>query len=74
VYGGSLLALDQGPVVIQVPDFGKRFWVYQVVDLRTDSFADLIAMYGTKPGFYLLVGPDWKGDVPQSGTCITTGP
>ncbi len=65
VYGGALLALDQSPVVIQVPDFGKRFWVYQVVDTRTDSFADLGAMYGTKPGFYLLVGPDWKGVTPS---------
>ena len=62
VYGAGLLALDQRPVVVQVPDFGDRFWVYQVVDLRTDSFADLGKMYGTKPGFYLLVGPDWKGD------------
>jgi hypothetical protein len=26
-------------VVVQVPDFGTRFWVYQIVDLRTDSFA-----------------------------------
>jgi hypothetical protein len=24
--------------VIQVPDFGARFWVYQVVDDRTDSY------------------------------------
>ena len=51
--------------MIQVPDFGDRFWVYQVVDVRTDSFADLGKMYGTKPGFYLLAGPDWKGEVPQ---------
>ena len=50
--------------MLQVPDFGDRFWVYQVVDLRTDSFADLGKMYGTKPGFYLLVGPDWSGAMP----------
>ena len=56
VYGGGPLTLDVSPVV-QVPDFGSRFWVYQVVDLRTDSFAELGAMYGTKPGFYLLSGP-----------------
>ena len=56
VYGFGLLALDQSPIVVQVPDFGDRFWVYQVVDLRTDSFADFGKMYGTKPGFYLLVG------------------
>src|SRR5260221_6073597 len=65
VYGGGSLALDVSPVVVQAPDFGKRFWVYQIVDVRTDSFASLGAMYGTKPGFYLLVGPNWKGEVPK---------
>jgi hypothetical protein len=70
VYGGGVLALDQSPVIVQVPDFGKRFWVYQVIDMRTDSFADLGAMYGTKPGFYLLVGPDWKGIVPGGITGV----
>lgn len=64
-YGGGPLALDVSPVVMQVPDFGARFWVYQVVDLRTDSFASLGKMYGTTPGFYLLVGPDWHGDIPK---------
>lgn len=65
VYGIGALALDKSPVVVQVPDFGGRFWVYQIVDLRTDSFAELGKMYGSKPGFYLLVGPDWKGAVPN---------
>jgi hypothetical protein len=64
VYGFGLLDFSQDAVVIQVPDFGERFWVYQVVDERTDSFAQLGKMYGTKPGFYLLTGPDWKGTVP----------
>ncbi|UHQ18577.1 DUF1254 domain-containing protein [Lysobacter sp. KIS68-7] len=70
VYGGGPFAFDVSPVVVQVPDFGSRFWVYQIVDLRTDSFADLGAMYGTKPGFYLLVGPGWKGDVPAGITQV----
>src|SRR5215472_7632108 len=65
VYGAGSLALDLSPVVIQVPEFGDRFWVYQIVDKRTDSFADLGKMYGTTPGFYLLVGPNWKGEVPK---------
>ncbi len=56
VYGLGLLALDVSPVVIQVPDFGDRFWVYQIVDLRTDSFAQLGKMHGTTRGFYLLAG------------------
>jgi len=65
VYGAGSIALDLEPVVLQVPDFGDRFWVYQVVDLRSDSFADLGKMYGSEPGFYLLVGPGWKGEVPK---------
>src|ERR1700756_5973079 len=46
VYGAGSIALDIEPVVIQVPDFGDRFWVYQMVDLRSDSFAELGKMYG----------------------------
>ena len=65
VYGQSVLALDREPFVIQVPDFGKRFWVYQIVDQRTDSFASIGKMYGTKPGAYLLVGPNWPGTTPK---------
>jgi hypothetical protein len=68
VYGLGLLALDVSPVVIQVPDFGDRFWVYQIVDPRTDSFVQLGKMYGTVPGFYLLVGPNWNGEVPKGIT------
>ena len=56
--------------MIQVPDFGDRFWVYQVVDLRTDSFVQLGKMYGTTPGFYLLVGPHWNGEVPKGITRV----
>jgi hypothetical protein len=64
VYGAGFLALDEQPVIVQVPDFGDRFWVYRIVDQRTDSFAWLGKQYGTKPGLYLLVGPNWKGETP----------
>ena len=70
VYGLGMLALDVSPVVIQVPDFGDRFWVYQIVDLRTDSFAQLGKMHGTTPGFYLLVSPNWQDDVPKGITRV----
>src|SRR5215472_8589604 len=65
VYGACALALDITPVVIQVPYFGDRFWVYQVVDLRTDGVVQLGKMYGTTPGFYMVVAPNWQGDVPK---------
>ena len=70
VYGIGALGLDVSPVEIQVPDFGDRFWVYQIVDIRTDSFVQIGKMYNTTPGFYLLVGPDWKGETPKGITRV----
>jgi hypothetical protein len=65
VYGAGYQHLDTKPVIVQVPDFGGRFFTYQLADARTDSFASIGKQYRTKPGFYLLVGPNWKADVPS---------
>jgi hypothetical protein len=70
VYGFGALDSKLGPSVVQVPDFADRFWVYQVVDQRTDSFVRLGAMYDTKPGFYLVAHEDWDGDVPDGITNV----
>lgn len=70
VYGLGFFDLDQEPVVVQVPDFGDRFWVYAAYDQRTDQFGQLGKPYGTKPGFYLLVGPNWDGKTPNGITGV----
>src|SRR5271155_100251 len=64
VYGAGFQHVDTQPVVVQVPDFGNRFFVYQIADARTNSFGTIGRQYGTKPGFYLVAGPNWKGSVP----------
>lgn len=64
-YGFGTIDGDRGPSVVQVPDFEGRFWVYQCVDQRTDSFVQLGAMYETKQGLYLLAPESWDGDVPD---------
>lgn len=65
VYGAGYFALDKGPIVFQVPNFGDRFWVYALYDARTDEFAEIGKPYGTEPGFYMMVGPNWKGETPN---------
>src|SRR5262245_56019756 len=64
VYGLGFFSLDEEPVVVQVPDFKDRFWVYAMYDARTNQFGEVGKPYGSKPGFYLLVGPRWKGEKP----------
>jgi hypothetical protein len=70
VYGLGFFSLDEEPVIAQVPDFGDRFWVYAMYDQRTDQFGELGKPYKTKPGFYLLVGPNWKGEKPAGVEAI----
>ncbi|OKO84152.1 hypothetical protein AC630_09630 [Bradyrhizobium sp. AS23.2] len=70
VYGFGYADLDKNPIVFQVPDFGDRFWVYALYDARTDEFSKIGKPYGTKPGFYLMVGPGWKGETPAGITAV----
>jgi hypothetical protein len=64
VYGLGFFSLDEEPAILQVPDFGARFWLYALYDAQTEQFAEIGKPYNTTPGFYLIVGPNWDGDVP----------
>jgi hypothetical protein len=46
VYGLGFFDLDTEPVVIQVPNFGNRFWVYALYDQRTEQFGRVGKPYG----------------------------
>ena len=74
VYGAGYQHLDSKPVVVQVPDFGDRFYIYQIADARTESFCPIGKQYRSKPGFYLLVGPNWKGRIPANVTGVCRSP
>jgi|GEM_PF-931997 len=74
VYGNGFFALDAEPVIIQVPDFGDRFWVYALYDNRSDQFGRLGKPYATKLGFYLLAGPNWRGQTPPGVNAVVRAP
>lgn len=38
---------------------------YALYDQRTDEIGRIGQQYGTKPGFYMIVGQNWDGDVPE---------
>ena len=74
VYGLGFFSLDEQPVIVQVPVIGDRFWVYAIYDARTDQVGQLGKPYGSKPGFYLLAGPNWQGDVPAGVNEVLRSP
>ena len=70
VYGAGSLALDVSPVVIQVPDFGDRFWVYQIVEPAHRQLCAARQDVRHDAGLLLLAGPNWRGDVPKGITKV----
>ncbi|MCW2918534.1 MAG: hypothetical protein JWN52_6602 [Actinomycetia bacterium] len=64
-YTVGWLSLAQGPLVIDVPDTGGRFYTFQFMDAWSNSFAYVgSGATGTKAGSYLLAPPGWTGEVP----------
>lgn len=65
-YSRAWLDLRYGPVVIETPDTQGRFYSIQMLDMYSETFANLgKRLFGTKPRKFLITGPNWTGDVPK---------
>ncbi|MHC8394195.1 DUF1254 domain-containing protein [Pseudomonas sp. LB3P93] len=74
-YSRALLDLRGEPLVLQVPTVEGRYYSFQVVDMRTDNL-DYIGTRatGNQAGRYLIVGPDWQGDMPAGFNGVIRSP
>jgi len=64
-YFGSLLDLTDGPVVLTVPNFQKRYYSFQFINFFNKNVFYIGSSFGdTAAARYLLVSPGWKGKVP----------
>ncbi|MEM7312869.1 MAG: DUF1214 domain-containing protein [Planctomycetota bacterium] len=73
-YGLGFSDLEDSPLVFQVPDFGERYWSFQLIDQRSDVFATPGSRLKSSTGHYLVVGPDWKGETPNGMTKVIRSP
>ena len=66
LYSLSWLDLTREPVVISVPDTQGRYYLLQMLDMWTDTFAGVgKRTTGTGAGNFVVVGPRWQGELPQ---------
>jgi hypothetical protein len=66
LYSVGWLDLTKEPVVISVPDTQGRYYLLQLLDMWTDSFAGVgKRTTGTGAGNFVVVGPGWQGDLSQ---------
>jgi len=67
IYGFGFMDLRQEPVILEVPNSHDRYYLVQLVDMWTNSFAYVGGKAtGYKGGKFALVGPGWKGQLPKN--------
>jgi len=66
IYGFGFMDLGQEPIILTTPDSDGRYYIVQLVSMYDDTFAyGAGKAVGYKGGKYALVGPGWKGDLPD---------
>ena len=71
LYSDAWLDLRRGPVLIRVPAIKTRFYVLQLLDMYTNTFANIgTRQTGTGAGTYAVVGPGWHGSLPSGARRI----
>lgn len=75
VYSNAWLDLSEGPVVIETPDMGERYWTLGLLDAWTNPFAYVgRRTTGNRPQRTLVHGPGWRGEVPPGITQTVAAP
>ena len=71
LYSIAYLDLSAEPMILSIPEMGDRFWLMQIIDAWNDvPGAPGNRTVGGKGGNFALVGPKWKGELPQGLTEI----
>lgn len=67
LYSQAHYDLDlSGPMVIEIPPTGERYYIVQLLDAYSESITDLYGgNSGTDGSKVLLVNQGWKGEVPK---------
>jgi hypothetical protein len=75
VYSNAWLDLSEGPVIIESPDMGERYWTLGMLDAWTNPFAYVgRRTTGNRPQRTLVHGPGWKGAIPDGITQTISAP
>jgi hypothetical protein len=65
LYSVAWLDLAKQPIVLGVPDVGRRYYMMQLLDAWTNVFAAPgTRTTGNGKGAFAIIGPDWRGEVP----------
>jgi hypothetical protein len=71
LYSVSWLDLSKEPMLLHVPDTRDRYYLFQLLDAWSETIASPgKRTTGTGEGWFAIVGPGWKGNLPQGAKRI----
>ena len=75
LYTTAWLDLAQEPMILHVPDTGGRYYLMPMLDAYSNDFASIGSRTtGTGEGNYAIVGPFWRGTLPQGLSGVVDAP
>lgn len=75
VFSNAWLDLSEGPVLLDTPDMGERYWTLGLLDAWTNPFAYVgRRTTGNRPQRTLVHGPSWSGSVPDDVDNVIASP
>ena len=75
LYSSTWADLTKEPMIITLPDMGKRYFSVELVGFDSDNY-DYIGTRatGSHGGKFALVGPNWKGSLPKGVKAVRVAP
>ncbi|HWX55878.1 MAG TPA: DUF1254 domain-containing protein [Verrucomicrobiae bacterium] len=65
LYSGAWLDLAKEPILLHVPDIQGRYYLMQLMDAWSETISSPgKRTTGTGEGWFAIVGPGWKGELP----------
>ena len=65
VYSRAFVDLSSEPIIVEAPRIEPNYWTIQICDFYTNSFAYIGKRLGDGKGAYAIVGPHWRGVLPE---------
>lgn len=71
LYSIAWVDVSKEPLILSHPDMGDRYFTFELAGIDSDNFAYVgTRTTGGKAGSFALVGPNWKGTLPDGMTAL----